>query len=154
MTNPTPESISQRVRFWEEQDAINQELIPRVIRQHELFTEHIGEHENLPAVVANAVQQAVAVAREEQRQLYESALETAKTEYTERASEQQQQYEAALESAKAEYNEQAENQKQQYETALETARRETRKMRDVFIGITAAIGAIAVAAALIAILVR
>ena len=110
MTNPTPESISERVRFWEEQDAINQELIPRVIRQHELLTEHIGEHDNLPAVVANAVQQAVAVAREEQQQ--------------------------------------------QYETALETARRETRKMRDVFIGITAAIGAIAVAAALIAILVR
>ena len=133
MTSPDDSvPISERVRFWEEQDAINQELIPRVIRQHELFTEHIGEHENLPAVVSNAVQQAVAVAREEQRQLYESALETAKAEYAERASAQQQ----------------------QYETALETARRETRKMRDVFIGITAAIGAIAVAAALIAILVR
>ena len=124
-------SIAEKVRFWEEQDAINQELIPRVIRQHGLLTEHIGEHENLPAVVANAVQQAVAGARAEQRQLYESALET----------------------AKAEYNERAEKQKQQYQTALETARRETRKMRDVFIGITAAIGAIAVVASLIAIII-
>ena len=34
--------ISERVRFWEEQDRINQELIPRVIRQHEL-TQHIGD---------------------------------------------------------------------------------------------------------------
>ena len=28
-----PVPIGERVRFWEEQDRINQELIPRVIRQ-------------------------------------------------------------------------------------------------------------------------
>ena len=83
--------ISERVRFWEEQDAINQELIPRVIRQHELLTEHIGEHENLPAVVANAVQQAIAGAREEQRQLYDAALEAAQSEFSKQLSESLQQ---------------------------------------------------------------
>ena len=83
--------ISERVRFWEEQDAINQELIPRVIRQHELLTEHIGEHENLPAVVANAVQQAIAGAREEQRQLYDAALESAQSEFSKQLSESLQQ---------------------------------------------------------------
>ena len=48
MTSPesteTP-SIAERVKFWEEQDKINQELIPRVIRQHELLTGHIADHE-------------------------------------------------------------------------------------------------------------
>ena len=34
--------IADKVRFWEEQDKINQELIPRVIRQHELITSHIA----------------------------------------------------------------------------------------------------------------
>ena len=83
--------ISERVRFWEEQDTINQELIPRVIRQHELLTEHIGEHESLPAVVANAVQQAVAGAREEQRQLYDAALESAQSGFNKQLSETLQQ---------------------------------------------------------------
>ena len=59
--------ISERVRFWEEQDKINQELIPRVIRQHELLTRHIGEHESLPEVVASAVKNAVNAVREDQK---------------------------------------------------------------------------------------
>lgn len=65
--------IGERVKFWEEQDRINQELIPRVIRQHELLTGHIAEHENLPVVVTNAVQQAIAGAR-----LVHSVLRTEK----------------------------------------------------------------------------
>ena len=40
MTQKTPESIGERVHFWEQQDRINQELIPRVIRQSELLTAH------------------------------------------------------------------------------------------------------------------
>ena len=70
MTTQEPESavpISERVRFWEEQDRINKELIPRVIRQHELLTRHIAEHESLPEVVARAVHDAVAAAREQQK---------------------------------------------------------------------------------------
>ena len=37
--------IAEKVRFWEEQDRINRELIPRVIKQYELLTAHVGGHE-------------------------------------------------------------------------------------------------------------
>lgn len=165
--------IGERVKFWEEQDKINQELIPRVIRQHELLTGHIADHENLPLVAGNAISEALADAREEQRQFYEAALEAAKQE-------QQQQYDAALEAAKQE-------QQQQYDIALEAAKQEQqqlhdaaldaaktaindeaqtnleravttldqewRKTRNILIGITAASGAIAVAAIIIGILI-
>ena len=95
MTTPDSVPIADRVRFWEEQDKINQELIPRVIRQHELITAHIADHENLPLVAGNAISEALAEAREEQRRFYEAALEVAKQE-------QQQQYDAALEASKQE----------------------------------------------------
>ena len=136
--------ISEKVKFWEEQDRINQELIPRVIRQHELLTAHIGEHENLPVVVANAVQQAVAEVREEQKQLYDAALESAKADFNERSEEQKRQYEAALESAQTELNKQV----------SETLDRESRRLRNLFIGIAAVSGiVIVVAAALVSIIV-
>ena len=137
MTSPDDSApISERVRFWEEQDKINQELIPRVIRQHELLTGHIAEHENLSAVVANAVQQAIAGARDGQRKLYESALETAKAEFAERASEQQRQYEKSLEAARTELNRQMQ----------ETLNRETRRMRNLVIGIATVFGIVIVVA--------
>ena len=158
--------ISERVRFWEEQDAINQELIPRVIRQHELLTEHIGEHDNLPAVVASAVQRAIAGAREDQRQLYESALEAAKAEFSERAGSQKQLYEAALNDAKTEFADQSSEQQRQYDKSLEagvielnrqmqeTLVREGRRMRNLSIGIAAVSGAvIVVAAAMVSLIV-
>lgn len=56
--------IAERVKFWEEQDRINQELIPRVIRQHELLTGHIADHENLPLIAGNAISETLAEARE------------------------------------------------------------------------------------------
>lgn len=37
--------IAERVKFWEEQDRINRELIPRVIKNHELLSRHIESHE-------------------------------------------------------------------------------------------------------------
>ena len=77
MTTQNPEStvpISERVRFWEEQDKINKELIPRVIRQHELLTRHIGEHESLPEVVASAVHNVVTAVREEQRREFDAEV--------------------------------------------------------------------------------
>jgi len=65
--------IAERVRFWEEQDRINQELIPRVIRQHELLTKHISDHEMLPIVAAAAAREAVEQAQGETlRQLEEA----------------------------------------------------------------------------------
>ena len=167
MTSPTDSvPISERVRFWEEQDKINQALIPRVIRQHELLTEHIAEHETLPAVVANAVQQAVAGARDEQQQLYEAALESAKAEFDERTESQKQLYETALNDAKTECAEWASEQQRQYDTSLEagvielnrqmqeTLVREGRRMRNLSIGIAAVSGAvIVVAAAMVSLIV-
>ena len=85
--------IAERVKFWEEQDRINQELIPRVIRQHELLTGHIADHENLPLVAGNAISEALAEAREEQSQ----QLAAAKAE----REEQGRQHEAELAEAKA-----------------------------------------------------
>ena len=38
--------IAERVKFWQEQDRINRELIPRVIRNHELLAEHVESHED------------------------------------------------------------------------------------------------------------
>ena len=70
-------SIAERVRFWEEQDKINQELIPRVIRQNELLTKHIAEHDSLPEVAGRAISEALAGAKEEQQRQYEAALEQA-----------------------------------------------------------------------------
>ena len=65
--------IAERVRFWEEQDRINQELIPRVVRQHELLTRHVSDHEMLPIVAAAAAKEAIQQAQGETlRQLDEA----------------------------------------------------------------------------------
>ncbi|MBI4339846.1 MAG: hypothetical protein HY680_07815, partial [Chloroflexi bacterium] len=40
------------VRFWEEQDRINKELIPRVLKLHELFTQHVEHHQAASDVIA------------------------------------------------------------------------------------------------------
>ena len=55
LENENVHPIAERVRFWEEQDKINQELIPRVIRQNELLTKHIAEHDSLPLVAGVAI---------------------------------------------------------------------------------------------------
>ena len=49
--------IAERVKFWQEQDRINRELIPRVIKSHELLTKHVESHEDgegADRVAANA----------------------------------------------------------------------------------------------------
>ena len=116
MTTPDSTPIANRVRFWEEQDKINQELIPRVIRQHELLSAHIADHENLPLVAGNAISEALAEAVEEQQRHYDAALEAAKQE-------QQRQYDAALEAGKQE-------QQQQYDATLEVAKEEQQQQYD------------------------
>ena len=173
MTTPDSTPIADRVRFWEEQDKINQELIPRVIRQHELLTAHIADHENLPLIAGNAISEALAEAREEQRQFYEAALEAATQELQQQyhtaletaRQEQQQHYDAALEAAKQE-------QQQLHDTALNAARtnindeaqanldravatlnQEWRRTRNILIGITAGSGAIAIASIVAGILI-
>ena len=173
MTTPDSTPITDRVRFWEEQDKINQELIPRVIRQHELLTGHIADHENLPLIAGNAISEALAEAREEQQRHYDTALDAARQELQQQydaaleaaKQEQQQQYDAALEAAKQE-------QQQLHDTALDAAKtaindeartnleravttleQEWRKTRNILIGITAASGAIAIAAIIVGILI-
>ena len=38
--------IGEKVKFWQEQDRINRELIPRVIKNHELLARHVESHED------------------------------------------------------------------------------------------------------------
>ena len=130
MTTPDSTPIADRVRFWEEQDKINQELIPRVVRQHELLTAHIADHENLPLIAGNAISEALAEAREEQQKHYNAALEASKQEM-------QQQYDAA---------------QTNLDRAVTTLNQEWRKTRNILIGITTAAGAIAITAIIVAIL--
>jgi hypothetical protein len=173
MTTPDSPPIADRVRFWEEQDKINQELIPRVIRQHELLTGHIADHENLPLIAGNAISEALTGAREEQRQLYEIALETAKQEQHQQydvameaakqeqqqlydaaleaaTQKQQRQYDAALEAAKAAFNSEAQA---NLDRAVATLNQEWRKTRNTLTGITVAAGIIAIAAIIAGILI-
>ena len=150
--------IAERVKFWEEQDRINQELIPRVIRQHELLTGHIADHENLPLVAGNAISEALAEAREEQSQ----QLAAAKAE----REEQGRQHEAELAAAKAEWEEQnrrheselaaakveREEQDRQYQTSLAALQGQTLKVRNLVIGVSAGAAVISIAAIVVAIL--
>ena len=121
-------SIAEKVRFWEEQDKINQELIPRVLRQNELLTQHIADHENLPEVAGNAVSQALAGAK----------------------AEQIQQYEAALDTAREQLNEQTQDSLNQ---ALAIMSEESRKTRNMATAIAAVAAAIAISALVLGILV-
>ena len=97
-------NIAERVKFWEEQDKINQELIPRVIRQNDLLTSHIADHENLPLVAGNAIREALAEAREEQRQQHEAEMAELRAE----AEEQRRRHQIELEAARGERQQQAE----------------------------------------------
>lgn len=78
--DPAP-SIAERVRFWQEQDKINQALIPRVIRQHEMLTGHIQEHESLPEMVSKAVAMALQQALTQQERQHQAALEAQERQY-------------------------------------------------------------------------
>ena len=172
-------SIEERVRFWEEQDKINQELIPRVIRQNELLTEHIAEHDSLPEVAGNAISQALAGAREEQRQQYEAALNAANIELGEQTQAKLQNalddFQMMLSDAKAQLGEQTQESitqaLEQLQTAmathrtelneqaqaglnlgLATLREESRRTRKMLIVIASGAGIICVAALIVSLL--
>lgn len=68
------ESIGERIRFWEEQDKINQALIPRVIRQKERLDEHIDSHEDLSNTAARAAREVLAEARVEQQRQHDRTV--------------------------------------------------------------------------------
>ena len=52
--------IANKVRFWQEQDRINQELIPRVIRHEEWLEQLTAEHADFPSTIARSVSKATA----------------------------------------------------------------------------------------------
>ncbi|WP_338472791.1 hypothetical protein R4Z10_08720 [Niallia sp. XMNu-256] len=45
--------IAEKVRFWEEQDQINKELIPRVVKNHELITDLTYQFEKNLTTIAS-----------------------------------------------------------------------------------------------------
>lgn len=139
--------IAERVKFWQEQDKINQELIPRVIRQHELLTTHIKDHETLPQVAADAARQSVAQAMEEtNRQLETASAEREElSRKLEQAIAQQEKQAQELEQAKAE----REDQQRQHEKQTADTKRQNRRMM-LLTGIT--ITGVTIAIALAAIL--
>ena len=142
-------SIGEKVRFWEEQDRINQELIPRVIRQNELLTQHIAEHDNLQQILSDTIQKALS----EQAQQYESVLDTAQKQLNETHEqntqkalvEQAQQYESALDTTQKQLNE-------THEQTLETLRQEARQIRNRLTAIAAGSAIIAIAALIVTVL--
>ena len=142
-------SIEEKVRFWEEQDRINQELIPRVIRQNELLTQHIAEHDNLQQILSDTIQKALA----EQAQQYEAALDTAQKQLNETheqitqkaLSEQAQQYEAALDTTQKQLNE-------TYTKALKALRQEARQTQNRLTAIAIGSAIIAITALIVTVL--
>ena len=102
--NSETPGIAERVRFWEEQDRINQELIPKVIRQHELLTRHISDHEMLPIVAATAAREAIERAQAETlRQLEEAQTQHQElTKQLEESNAQAERQSSELQEAKGE----------------------------------------------------
>jgi len=45
--------IAEKIKFWEEQDKINQELIPRVIKNHELISELVIRIDEQSTIIGN-----------------------------------------------------------------------------------------------------
>ena len=153
--------IAEKVRFWEEQDRINQALIPRVIRQNELLTKHIAEHDDLPQLVGTVIADALA----EQARQYEAALEEATARlnaaYAQALQSTDAKYEARLEKATAQLNAahvqalQTANAEQEklYDSAIAKVRQEARRTRNRLTAVAASAVAVAVAAVIIAVLV-
>ena len=179
MTTPSGPSIADRVRFWEEQDRINRELIPRVIRQHELLSGHIAEHENLPEVAGRVISEALAAAREEQQRRFVEALDAALAELAEESETRLRQaledFRSALAAAQADLSEQsnsalsqaltdfqaaleahrntlAQQSQSSLQNALTTLQHDARKTRNLLIGITAGAVAVSIAAVVIAVI--
>ena len=137
MTTPDSPPIADRVRFWEEQDKINQELIPRVIRQHELLTSHIADHENLPLVAGNAISEALAEARQQQQVQHDAEMAELRAETEEQlrlhatelraARDERQQQAELLAEAKAAAEEQSRRHEAELAAAKAAAEEQSRR---------------------------
>ncbi|MFO0578877.1 MAG: hypothetical protein U1A78_33150 [Polyangia bacterium] len=71
-------SIADKVRFWQEQDQINQTLIPRVIKLHDTVAELSRQLEGTPSLLATLEARLRAQAIEENRKITERALKLGK----------------------------------------------------------------------------
>ncbi|MCY3959724.1 MAG: hypothetical protein OXG65_15745 [Chloroflexi bacterium] len=70
-------SIGEKVKFWEEQDKINQVLIPRVIRQNEILTQHLEHHPDISDINKASIR-ALAQATRKYEEHVKEALAVAK----------------------------------------------------------------------------
>lgn len=96
-------SIGERVQFWEEQDKINQQLIPRVIRQHEILENHLQNHPDIPQISA-AVDRALAHACKELRKAYKKELASAHELWQAESRKQCGRYQDALAATSREFH--------------------------------------------------
>ncbi|MDF2052983.1 hypothetical protein [Priestia megaterium] len=73
--------IAERVKFWEEQDEINKEIIPRVIKNHELINELNVQLDNYSNIVIN-LKEEIETLKTHNKLLKENMQEIQKTEKT------------------------------------------------------------------------
>lgn len=147
--NDEPPSIAERVRFWEEQDRINQALIPSVIRQNELLAKHIAEHDDLPELIGRVVSDALS----EQATLYNEAMERAAAEMKAAYDQELDKTRQELEAQYAETLQKANSEQQAaYEGEVSTVRHEASRTRKWTTTIATVATSAAVAAIIIAVL--
>ena len=117
-----------------------------------MLTQHIGEHDNLPAVVGQAVAQSLAETKADMERQYETAIAGARAEIAKQAqadkSELERSYAAALEAATGEIAAQAQA---DLEQAVSSVRQEGRRGRNLLIAIAAAGVAVGLVSAVISI---
>ena len=74
---PERPGIADKVRFWEEQDRINRELIPRVLKQNELLSAHVASHEEVRVQAASLMSSMDALAERHAKAIAEIEARTA-----------------------------------------------------------------------------
>ena len=129
--------IRERVVFWEEQDRINQELIPRVIQQNEVLAGHIKNHENLQATAIKLVREIVEETESRINQQLQAAQEERQIaeQYLRQATEERQAAEEQLWQATEERQTQAvqweaiAEERRQHQKELEAAAEEREEMK-------------------------
>lgn len=129
--------IAERVKFWEEQDRINQELIPRVIQQSEILTGHIKNHDDLQTAAVKMVRGAVEESESRINQQLQAAQEERQIaeQYLRQATEERQAAEEHLRQATEERQTQAAQweaiaeERRQHQKELEAAAAEREEMK-------------------------
>ncbi len=135
--NGQQSNIAERVAFWEEQDRINQELIPRVIQQSEVLTGHIKNHDNLQTAAVKMVRETVEESESRINQQLQEAQEERQLgeQHLRQATEERQAAEEQLRQATEERQTQAAQweaiaaERRQHQKELEAAAEEREEMK-------------------------